>query len=81
MKPGITCYHAVKIKIKRTVILISVLHGCESWSLTLSEERRLKVFKNRVVKRIGLQRDEVAGNGENYTMWSLMTCIPHHILG
>jgi len=39
-----------------------VLYGCETWSLTLREERRLWVFQNRVVRRIfGPKRDEVAG--------------------
>ena len=39
-----------------------VLHGCETWSLTLREERRLRVFENRVLRRIfGPKRDEVTG--------------------
>jgi hypothetical protein len=39
-----------------------VLYGCEIWSLTLREEHRLRVFENRVLKRIfGLKRDEVMG--------------------
>ena len=39
-----------------------VLYGCETWSLTLREERRLKVFENRVQRRIfGPRRDEVTG--------------------
>jgi hypothetical protein len=39
-----------------------VLYGCETWSLTLREERRLRVFENRVVRRIfGTKRDEVIG--------------------
>jgi len=42
----------LKIKIYRTVILPVVLYGCETWSLTLREERRLKVFENRVLKRV-----------------------------
>jgi hypothetical protein len=51
-----------KIKVYRTVILPVVLYGCETWSLTLREERRLGVFENRVLRRIfGLERDEVAG--------------------
>jgi hypothetical protein len=38
------------------------LYGCETWSLTLREEHRLKVFENRVLRRIfGLKRDEVTG--------------------
>jgi hypothetical protein len=52
----------VKIKIYRTIILPVVLHGCESWSLTLREEYRLRVFENRVLRRIfGPKRDEVTG--------------------
>jgi len=40
----------------------AVLYGCESWSLTSREERRLKVFENRVLRRIfGSKRDEVTG--------------------
>ena len=39
-----------------------VLYGCETWSLTLREERRLRVFENRVLKRVfGPKRDEVTG--------------------
>jgi hypothetical protein len=41
-----------KIKIDRTVILPVVLCGCESWSLTLGEEHRLRVFENRVLRKI-----------------------------
>jgi hypothetical protein len=40
-----------------------VLYGCETWSLTLREEHRLRVFENRVLRRIfGLKRDEVMGD-------------------
>jgi hypothetical protein len=70
---GNACYHSVqnllsssllsknlKIKIFRIVILPVVLYGCETWSLTLGEERRLRVFENRVLRRIfGPKRDEV----------------------
>ena len=42
----------VKIKIHRTTILPVVLYGCETWSFTLSEERRLRVFENKVMRRI-----------------------------
>jgi len=50
------------IKIYRTVILPVVLCGCETWSLTLREERRLRVFENRVLRGIfGAKRDEVTG--------------------
>jgi len=46
----------------RTKILPVVLYGCETWSLTLREERRLRVFENRALRRIfGPKRDEVTG--------------------
>jgi len=49
----------IKIKIYRTIILPVVLHGFETWSLTLREERRLRVFENRVLRRVfGSKRDE-----------------------
>jgi len=52
----------LKIKIYRTIILPLVLYGCETWSLTLRKERRLRVFKNRVWRRVfGPKRDEVTG--------------------
>ena len=52
----------IKIKIYITIILPVVLYGCETWSLTLREERRLRVFENRVLRRIfGPKRDEVTG--------------------
>ena len=48
--------------IYRTIILPVVLYGCETWSLTLREERRLRVFENRVLRRVfGPKRDEVTG--------------------
>ena len=44
----------------RTIILPVVLYGCETWSLTLSEKHRLRVFENRVLRRtFGHRRDEV----------------------
>jgi len=50
----------LKIKIYRTIILPVVLYGCETWSLTLREERKLRVFENMVLRRIfGNRRDEV----------------------
>jgi hypothetical protein len=42
----------VKIKIYRTIILSVVLYGCETWSLTLRDENRLRMFENRVLRRI-----------------------------
>jgi hypothetical protein len=50
----------LKIKIYRTIILPVVLYGCETWSLTLREERRLRVFEKRVLRRVfGPKKDEV----------------------
>jgi len=58
----------LKIKIYRTIILPVVLYGCEIWSLTLREERRLRVLGNRVLRRIfGSKRDEVTGGVEEAT--------------
>ena len=46
----------------RTIILPVVLYGCENWSLTLREERKLRVFENMVLRRIfGPKRDELTG--------------------
>jgi hypothetical protein len=51
-----------KIRIYKTVILPVVLYRCETWSLTLREEHRLRVFENRVLRRIfEPRRDEVTG--------------------
>ena len=51
-----------RIKIYRTIILSVVLYGCETWSFKLREERRVKVFENRVLRRIfGSKRDEITG--------------------
>jgi hypothetical protein len=50
----------IKIKIYRTIILPVVLYVCETWLLTLSDERRLRAFENRVLRRIfGPKREEV----------------------
>jgi hypothetical protein len=50
----------VKIRIYKTIILPVVLYGCETWSLTLREEHRLRVFENGVLWRIfGPKRNEV----------------------
>ena len=75
MRSGNVFYHSVqnllssrllsknlKIKIYRTIILPVVFYGCEAWSLTLREERKLRVFENMVLRRIfGPRRDEVTG--------------------
>jgi len=73
LKLGNACYYSVqnllsssllskklKIKIYRIIILPVVLYGSETWSLTLREERRLRVFENRVLRRVfGSKRDEL----------------------
>jgi hypothetical protein len=52
----------IKIKLYRTVNVPVVLYGCETWSVTLREERGLRVCENRVLSRIfGTKRDEVTG--------------------
>jgi hypothetical protein len=52
-------YKKLKIKIYKTVILSVVLYGCETWSLTLREEQRLRISENRVLRRIfGPKREE-----------------------
>jgi hypothetical protein len=75
LNSGNACYHSVqsllssrllsrnvKVKIYKTIILPVVLYGCETRFLTLREEHRLRVFENRVLRRIfGLKRDEVMG--------------------
>jgi len=75
LKLGNACYYSVqnllyssliskklKIKIYKTIILPVVLYGCETWSLTLTDERRLRVFENMVLRRVfGPKRDEVTG--------------------
>ena len=71
LKSGNSCYHSVqnllsssllsknlKIKIYRTIIS-PIVYGCETWSLTLREERRLRVFENRVLRIFGPKRNEV----------------------
>ena len=55
-------YNNLKIQIYRTVIVPVVLCGCETWSLTLREERKLRVFENRVLRGIfGHEREKVTG--------------------
>jgi len=50
----------IKIKIHRIIILPAVWYGCEAWSLATRQERRLRAFENRVLRKIiGPKRDEV----------------------
>jgi hypothetical protein len=69
--------YSVKVKIYKTIILSIVLYGCETWSLTLREEHRLRVSENRVLREIfGPKGDEVTGewrklhNGELHNLYS-----------
>jgi hypothetical protein len=58
----------VKIKIYTTIILPVVLYGCETWSPTLRDERRLQVFENRELRIVfGPKREEVTGGMEKTT--------------
>jgi hypothetical protein len=68
----------LKTMIYRTTILPVVLYGCETWSVTMREERRLRVFDNKVLRGIiGPKRDEITGRGNNYIIRSLMICTAH----
>ncbi|KAJ4438640.1 hypothetical protein ANN_14587 [Periplaneta americana] len=72
---GNACYYSVekllssnllsknlKVRIYKTAILPVVLYGCEAWTLTLREEHRLRVFENKVLRKVfGAKRDEVTG--------------------
>jgi hypothetical protein len=70
----------VKVKIYTTIILPVVLHGCESWSLTLREGHRLRVFENRVLRRIfGPKKDEVTGEWRKLRSGSFIICTHHRI--
>jgi hypothetical protein len=67
----------VKVKIYKTIILPVVLYGCETWSVTLREEHRLRVFENRVLRGVfGPKRDAVTGqwsklhSGELHNLYS-----------
>jgi hypothetical protein len=52
----------LKMRIYKTIILCVVLYGCETWSVTLREEYRLRMFENKVLRRIfGPKRDEMMG--------------------
>jgi len=75
LRSGNACYHSaqnilcsrslarnLKIKIYRTIIMPVALYGCETWSLSLREERKQRMFENRVLRRLfGPRRDEVTG--------------------
>ena len=75
-------FKSVKIKIYRTITLPVILYRCETWSLILREECRLRVFENKVLRRIfGTKRDEVTGkwrilhNKELYALYYSLNII------
>ena len=71
----------LKIKIYRTIILPVVLYGCETWSLTLRKERRLRVFENMVLRRVfGPKRGEVTGEWRKLHNEELSDLCPYPIL-
>jgi hypothetical protein len=62
LRPSRLLSKNVKTRIYKTIIMPVVLYGCETWYLTLREEHRLRVYENRVLRRIfGPKRDEVMG--------------------
>jgi hypothetical protein len=75
LNSGNACYHSVqnllsscllsktvKVRIYKIITLPVILYGCETWSLTVREEHKLRLFENRVLRRIfGLKRDGVTG--------------------
>jgi hypothetical protein len=72
----------LQIKIYKTIILPVVLCGCETWSLTLREKHKLRVFENRGLRRIfGLKREEMAGgwkslhNEELHNLYALQNIV------
>jgi hypothetical protein len=74
----------VKVKIYKAIILPVVLYGCETWSLTVRELYRLRVFENRVLRRIFEPKlDDVAGewrklcNEELHNLYSFPNIIRH----
>jgi hypothetical protein len=91
LKLGNACCHSVqnilsssllsknlKIKVYRTIIV--ALYECETWSLTLREERRLRVFENRVLIIFWPKRDELTEEWRKLHNEELMFCIPYPIL-
>jgi hypothetical protein len=93
MNSGNACYHSIQnilsshliskklqFKIYKTIILPVVLYECETWSLSLRAEHRLRVSENRVLRRIFEPKRRKMDCGENCIMMNLITCILHLIL-
>ena len=71
----------IKINIYKTLILSVVLYGCATWTLTLREECRLRVFENRVLRIIYVpKRDEATGEWKRLCNEELYHLSPHQIL-
>ena len=80
--PYILLSKNIKIKIYRTIILPVVLYGCETWSLTMREQCRVRVLENRVLRRIfGCRRDKIKGGCRKSFNKELndLYCSPHII--
>jgi hypothetical protein len=70
----------VKVKIYKTIIVPVVLYGCETWSVTLREEHRLRVFGNRVLRGLfGPTRGEVTGEWRKLHSGGFIICSHHQI--
>jgi hypothetical protein len=94
LNSGTACYHSVqnllsarllsrnlKVKLYKTIILPVILYGCETCSVALREEHRLRVFENRVLRRIfGPKGDEVTGEWRKLHSGSFIICTHHQIL-
>jgi hypothetical protein len=93
LNSGNVCYYSVqnllsshlisetlKIKIYKIVILPVVLYGCETWSLTLREEHRLRAFEKRVLRRIFGPNGRKTDRRENCIIMKFTACILHRIL-
>ena len=72
----LSAYKNIKMKIYRTVILLVVLHGYDTWSVILREEHRLTLFKNWVLRKVsGAKKEDGQETRENYILGSLVACI------
>ena len=71
-------FKTIKIKIFR-IITLPVVYGCKTWSLTLREERRLRVFENGMLRIFGPKTDEKAGEWRKLHKEKII-CTPHQIL-
>jgi hypothetical protein len=74
-------HKSLNIKMYKTIALL-VSCGCETWSLTLRKERRLRVFENRVLREcLDLREGKWQDTGEVFIMRIFITCMLHQILG